>query len=214
MKTDIFLLLLSLSFHLICWHNTGEEEDLFEHSTHPVLRVLRYCQHSVSQGTGKEGYHHLKEITVSEWVGFDRDVALDLSEEYLSSLHFYTRAEWMCPWSQTASKLCVSLRRMGHDWCSNMFSIHLFCHTWATRNKQSCLCNSENEIEGSKGRERERMGFYARDSHESHLFSRLNICKFHLQTVGQSFQHQRPQFYGLPTLKIFWWEITLSLSVE
>lgn len=53
------------------------------------------------------------------------------------------------------------------------------------------------------------MGFYARVSNESHLFSRLNICKFHLQTVGQSFQHQRPQFYGLPTLKIFWWEIAL-----
>lgn len=57
------------------------------------------------------------------------------------------------------------------------------------------------------------MGFYARVSHESHLFSRLNICKFHLQTVGQSFQHQRPQFYSLPTLKIFWWEIALSPSV-
>lgn len=78
MKTDIFLLLLPLSFHLICWHNTGEKEDLFEHSTHSALHVLRYCQHSVSQGTGKEGEHHLKEITLLEWVQFDRDAALDL----------------------------------------------------------------------------------------------------------------------------------------
>lgn len=71
----------------------------------------------------------------------------------------------------------------------------------------------ERESEAAETGEREQMGFYARVSHESHLFSRLNICKFHLQSVGQSFQHQRPQFYGLPTLKIFWWEIALSLSV-
>lgn len=58
--------------------------------------------------------------------------------------------------------------------------------------------NGEESTEGDRADV-----FFMSVSHESHLFSRLNICKFHLQTVGQSFQHQRPQFYGLPTLKIF-----------
>lgn len=52
---------------------------------------------------------------------------------------------------------------------------------------------------------RERAGFYVKVSRDSHLFCRLNICKFHLQCVGQSFRHQRAQFYALPALKIFWW---------
>lgn len=61
------------------------------------------------------------------------------------------------------------------------------------------MSNQDRAEEPALGRKREQMGFYAGVTHESHLFSKLNICKFHLQTVGQSFQHQRPQFYGLPT---------------
>ena len=47
------------------------------------------------------------------------------------------------------------------DWWSNMFSIQLRCHTWATRNKQSCLCDRERRREGNAEREgeSERMGF-------------------------------------------------------
>lgn len=61
MKTNILLLLLSGSFHLIYWYNTGEKRALFEHSTQSALCILRYCQHGVSQGTDKEG-EHFKEI--------------------------------------------------------------------------------------------------------------------------------------------------------
>lgn len=48
---------------------------------------------------------------------------------------------------------------------------------------------AEEEGRGKhKGREKE--VFYVGVGHESHLFPRLNICKFHLQSAGQSFQHQ------------------------
>lgn len=47
-----------------------------------------------------------------------------------------------------------------------------------------------------------RAGFYVRVSRDSRLFCSLNVCKFHLQTLGQSSGYQRVQFYALPALKI------------
>ncbi len=72
------------------------------------------------------------------------------SEEYLSSLHLYRRADCMWPRSQTASESSVLPRRMGRDRWSNMFSILLGCHTWAVGNKQSCLCDREKKAEERK----------------------------------------------------------------
>lgn len=71
-----------------------------------------------------------------------------------------------------------------------------------------CMMEREKEEEGrqSKG---ERMGFYATVNRDSHLFSRLNVCKFHLQTAEQILQHRKLQFYGLPALEIFSLQITL-----
>lgn len=160
MKTDIFLLLLPLYFHLIYWYGTGEKEALFEHSAHSASlcskTLSKQChvrglsrRGSIGKRSGYRDGYSLTETWL--WI---------CSQEYLSSLHFfiffYTRADWTRPRSQTASKSSALLRRMGCDWWSNMFSIQLCCHTWATRNKQSFLPDREKEREGSEGRERER----------------------------------------------------------
>ncbi len=71
----------------------------------------------------------------------------------------------MWPRSQTNSEssVCVSLRRMGRDRWSNMFSIQLCCHTWAIGNKQSCLWDRERErekkeAEGAQRKEKRESG--------------------------------------------------------
>lgn len=50
-----------------------------------------------------------------------------------------------------------------------------------------------------------RAGFYVRVIRNLGLFCSPNVCKFHLQTLGQSSRRQRVQFSALPALKIFWW---------
>lgn len=192
MKTDIILPFLPLSFHLICWHNTGERQALFEQRTHSRLCVLRYCQHCVSQAARKRGSFHWKEIRLSELLQFDRDVSLN---QYLSSLHFYTRAE-----RGFSRRQRRELYVLGKEWDVIDGAICFPSSSAATHEQprtSSAVCVIGRKREE---RERERMtewrGSHARVSRESCSFQASDLI-YANSTCRQSFQHHNFMVYLL-----------------
>lgn len=83
--------------------------------------------------------------------------------------------------------------------------MHVCCREWDVIDGAICIpAGLAATLERPRGEEDEgrRAGLCVGVSRDSRLFCSLNVCKFHLQTLGQSSGYQRVQFYALPALKI------------
>lgn len=102
-KTDIFLLLFTLSFHLICQQNTGEKEGFLWTRRTLGSQCIKTTQCSLRD------WHDGVNIIWKRSGHWNRCSLLQSMclDEYLSSLHFYTvqrglsqSRSWVCGWEE------------------------------------------------------------------------------------------------------------------
>lgn len=135
---------LIVSFDLSAQHR-GEAGFVWTQRTLRALCIKIMSTRCQSRDWRGRGSCIWKEITLEVKVEFDKDVALDLFRGLFVIFVFVHLNVASVGDAPPPSQSCSLLRSL--DWWSNMFSIHLLCHTWATGNKHSCLCDRMNEKE-------------------------------------------------------------------